>query len=244
MPEVNTLLQEYIELRDKGLPAEKALGQLRAKVEGLARAERSQLSEAIRRYEGRGDSKPRIKRLARADRPPEQPEPTEKTVICWNCGKPNRQGEILCVHCGALLKQVQQPASTRQLHTEDHKPEYFSKDSTLLMHVRHSGDMIKMRPQEADHEMVIGRADTNNTVKPDIDLSIFGAEEMGVSRLHMSVAFDEANERLLIMDMGSANGVYVNGQKLVAKEERVLRDGDQLRLGQLVLDAAYRHEPA
>jgi pSer/pThr/pTyr-binding forkhead associated (FHA) protein len=46
------------------------------------------------------------------------------------------------------------------------------------------------------------------------------------------------------MDMGSANGVYVNGQKLVAKEERVLRDGDQLRLGQLVLDAAYRHEPA
>lgn len=238
--QIETLLQEYAALRDEGMPADKVLVRLRPKIEKLTREERNQLSQDIRNFEKSNGDAPRVKPLPRKEH---REEDDSKKVACWNCGKPNRENEVLCVHCGALLKQVQQPASTRQLHNEDHKPEYFSVDSTLLLHIRHSGDMIKLRPQKSEHEMVIGRADSNNTVKPDIDLSIFGAEEMGVSRLHLSIEFDKATERLMIMDMGSANGLYINGQKLVAKEERVLRDGDQLRLGQLVLDVAYRHEP-
>ena len=33
------------------------------------------------------------------------------------------------------------------------------------------------------------------------------------------------------MDLGSANATYLNGQKLIPFQARILRDGDELKLG-------------
>ena len=45
----------------------------------------------------------------------------------------------------------------------------------------------------------------------------------------------------LVSDLGSANGSFINGQRLLAKEIRVLRHGDELRLGKLVMTVSFRH---
>lgn len=37
------------------------------------------------------------------------------------------------------------------------------------------------------------------------------------------------------MDLGSANATYLNGQKLVANQSRILRDGDELRLAKMIV---------
>ncbi len=254
MADYHDILNEYIALRNQGISAKQSWSQLWPKIEIHPVRMREQISDAIRNYES-GNPGSRIKRLKRttselppaedatSPRPPTPTDNSQTMILCENCGKQNRNSEVICVHCGAMLKDNKQSASTRQLHTEDHQPEQFEANGTLMLYVRHTGDMIKVRPQNSQHELVVGRADANNIVKPDIDLSSFGATEMGVSRLHMSLGYDAGLQRVIIADMGSANGLFINGQRLAVKEERVLRDGDQIRLGQLVLDVAYRHAP-
>ena len=72
---------------------------------------------------------------------------------------------------------------------------------------------------------------------PDIDLSVYAAADKGVSRRHATIIRRENN--LNIVDNDSPNGTYLNGQRLVANQPRVLRDGDEVRLGHLVLRVSF-----
>ena len=98
----------------------------------------------------------------------------------------------------------------------------------------------KVQPQRYKHETIIGRSE-GSTMKPDIDLSAHNASEMGVSRLHVALQYNAKNNLLSVSDMKSANGTFINGQKLYPQEVRVLRDGDELRLGRLVLRVYFQH---
>src|SRR5690349_20037661 len=68
--------------------------------------------------------------------------------------------------------------------------------------------------------MALGRAGSNPIRLPDNE----------VSRRHAEVRPGE--DAYLIVDLGSANGTYVNGK---AVDEAPLHTGDQLRLGQTVM---------
>jgi len=41
--------------------------------------------------------------------------------------------------------------------------------------------------------------------------------------------------------MGSVNGTYLNGERLPANREHVIRDGDEIRLGKLVFHAYFQN---
>ena len=56
-------------------------------------------------------------------------------------------------------------------------------------------------------------------------------EDLAVSRLHTTVGRDETG-RYLLRDENSANGTYVNGQRI---SEHVLEEGDEIQVGQTVL---------
>ncbi|MBE2267693.1 MAG: FHA domain-containing protein, partial [Anaerolinea sp.] len=88
--------------------------------------------------------------------------------------------------------------------------------------------------------VLIGRTDVDNKVIPDIDLAPYGAVEKGVSRIHAAILRTE--EALIIMDKGSANGTHLNGQRLVPQQPRVLRDGDEIRLGRLVARIYFKRK--
>jgi pSer/pThr/pTyr-binding forkhead associated (FHA) protein len=60
----------------------------------------------------------------------------------------------------------------------------------------------------------------------------FGAIEKGVSRIHATI--ERSEDTLTITDLGSSNGTYLNGQRLIANQPRVLRDGDEIKFGKLV----------
>ena len=66
-------------------------------------------------------------------------------------------------------------------------------------------------------EVIIGRS-------PDCHITI---EDPLVSRQHAKIVIEEALAR--IEDMGSRNGVVVNGEKIDVRAELV--DGDRIRLG-------------
>jgi pSer/pThr/pTyr-binding forkhead associated (FHA) protein len=61
-------------------------------------------------------------------------------------------------------------------------------------------------------------------------------EDLAVSRLHTTISRDGQGQ-YVIRDESSANGTYVNGQKVT---EQVLAEGDEIQVGQTVLGFVKR----
>ncbi len=193
----------------------------------------------------------------KAAEPPPQPAssppasaaaPAEADEVIWincpHCGKTNQRHEVFCYACGQLLEPVKGAYDTRLLSEKTVEPldsEFFGPESVLVLRVRGSTETFESRPQKSDHEIIIGRSTKGSVLAPDIDLSNKQATDLGVSRLHLSISYDAPHNAILIADLGSANGSYLNGQRLMAREVRVLRHGDELRLGKLVLMVSFRH---
>ena len=110
-----------------------------------------------------------------------------------------------------------------------------SEQAEVIVHIRDAPDKIVLDP---DPRTTLGRMDTSSTQRPDFDLTPFGALENGVSRMHATI--ERSEDTLTIMDMGSANGTHLNGQKLVPNQPRILRDGDEIRLGKLVAHIYFK----
>jgi pSer/pThr/pTyr-binding forkhead associated (FHA) protein len=86
-------------------------------------------------------------------------------------------------------------------------------------------------------EIGIGRYDYHTDTAPLMDLTEYGGSIKGVSREHAAIIRQHGS--LCIVDRGSANGTYLNGQRLQPDEPWLLRDGDNVRLGQLVLHVSF-----
>lgn len=159
-------------------------------------------------------------------------------VHCPHCGRPNRAGEIWCTACGKMLQESESSASTRELeHESGDDSQFFGKASVLVLTVRDKGMRFKVRPQKQKHDIIIGRGD--QSVQPDVDLDEVDAANYGVSRMHASLHYDARLSTLSVTDMSTVNGTYLNGVKLLPGEVRVLQDGDELRLGQMVLNIQF-----
>lgn len=89
----------------------------------------------------------------------------------------------------------------------------------------------------ARENMIIGRGDPRHGVIADVDLTPYAAHVLGVSRQHASVSV--LKDRVVIKDMNSANGTFLNGHVLTPGEDYRLRHGDQLSFGQLHLQVQF-----
>lgn len=159
---------------------------------------------------------------------------------CPNCSKLNRVGESYCYACGEVL--VEDRVSTRRLEDSvslrrKMGASYFGPETSLVLQIRNTGDSIQIIP--GAHEIVLGRSTNKGALNPDIDLNPFGADTLGVSRLHVSLKRSE--QTLIITDMNSSNKTYVNGQVLHPHEVRALNDGDEVRIGRMYIAVQFRH---
>jgi CheY-like chemotaxis protein len=90
-------------------------------------------------------------------------------------------------------------------------------------------------------ELVIGRSDPRYDNKPDIDLEPFDAYQQGVSRRHAMIF--PKNNRLLLADLGSSNGTFINGRTLTEGQEYRLRHGDTMVIGKMQLQVSFAVMP-
>lgn len=86
------------------------------------------------------------------------------------------------------------------------------------------------------HHIILGRAENND---PDIDVNLAGHEaaKKGVSRHHASL--EKVTKHVMLTDLNSTNGTYLNGQRVLPNQRRVIRDGDEIKLGRLVMYIFY-----
>ncbi len=87
---------------------------------------------------------------------------------------------------------------------------------------------------------IIGRADREKGLYPDLDLTPWGAMELGVAAEH--VAIYPVEDRLMIIDLGSGKPSLLNNERL-GSEPRVLSHGDDVQLGVLHLQISVIASP-
>lgn len=167
-------------------------------------------------------------------------------IICSNCQHGNVTGTLFCVECGAQLNGAE--TLTTQSITQDQivddlkktpavaEPPSSPTNSWLSLHLMDSG---KILPLATRNEFTMGRLSEGQPIMPDIDLTPYQAYASGVSRLHAVVKRDA--ERVVIMDLGSSNGTYLNGRRLNPHTEEMLKHGDVIALGKLKIQVLLRN---
>ncbi|MHB8626200.1 MAG: FHA domain-containing protein [Aggregatilineales bacterium] len=163
----------------------------------------------------------------------------EPPVSCPHCGRPNPGGSTICRFCGQLL-QAKVAAPTRQLDDTGLKKatllgDFFSSESTLVIQVRGYKGALEAFPRD---KMIIGRGFSPVQGQPFLDLSPFDGEALGVSRYHAEIRF--LNNTLVITDLDSDNGTFINEMRLYPYEIRVLHNNDELRVGKLAMKVSFK----
>ena len=230
MGDVQQILARYDLLRRQGMEARAALNTLRESITALNHADRMELARRVRAHE----SAP----VRHADA-----SPSYESVVCPHCGKHNRPNERMCYSCGEVIAEGDK-YQTQILDQNDPAladDAYFGEDSVLILTARSNRQEYEIRPQFSDRELVVGRSTNRGPMAPDIDLADSEGNRLGVSRLHLSIRYDTQYNTVTVFDLGSANGTFVNGQRLHPHEVRVLHHKDELRLGNMLLDVSFRH---
>lgn len=84
----------------------------------------------------------------------------------------------------------------------------------------------------------LGRFELGINEVDEIDLTPYGAQDRGVSRIHAQLQIIDAIVH--ITDLGSTNGTFVNGTRLELNTPTALRKGDELLLGRLTVQVLFR----
>ena len=163
---------------------------------------------------------------------------------CPYCQHQVLEGTILCPECGASL--VGGPEAATEVDVAGH-PETVETPAqaassgsgrttahitptVLRLLVLNSGRTIFCPMKEV---LLIGRSDAAGGVFPEVDLSQDNGYMAGISRRHARII--RRGDEFYLEDLNSMNGTYLNRSKLAAHTPVAFQDGDEIRLGNLVL---------
>ena len=151
-------------------------------------------------------------------------------IRCAQCGHSNPVGAVFCVECGRLL--IGQVEAKQRRGPDASGVGVRGPGSTTnawaTLYVQDGSKTFRLAQRE---EFTLGRGDETRGTRPDIDLAPFRAYTNGVSRMHAVIR--RRGGQIVLMDLGSANGTYVNGRRLRSQQEAGLVDGDMIALGAL-----------
>jgi predicted component of type VI protein secretion system len=105
----------------------------------------------------------------------------------------------------------------------------------MLLFLLNKGEPIALCTEQ---EFVLGRGGPLAS-KHLLDLSDFEAYEMGVSRSHALIKVVEG--KYLLTDLNSANGTWINGDRIVPAKPHDLPSKSVIQLGRLKLIVIYSH---
>ena len=167
---------------------------------------------------------------------------------CPRCGSPVEATDIFCDNCGQALSPGQGFPSPAQIPAADLSAASMAKSA--VEQPRTPEPVVPVVPvanprlivpatgatltlDSARNEYLIGREDPISNVYPDVNLVPYGGEEGGVSRRHAQIV--RRGGEYAIEDLNSVNYTFVNRQKVLPGMAQPLQDGDEIRLGRVVL---------
>jgi hypothetical protein len=161
------------------------------------------------------------------------------SITCSVCGLVNRPGELQCSRCGALLATA---GGTRKLDSNNDSATLSTWPTGEVIVTEQAPIILEIGDQwvtlPVADTLTVGRSsDVPSDVAADVDLSAYEAGDKGVSRQH--IRLKRKNILVYVIDLGSTNGTFLNGRRLVPQAERLLRNGDELQLGRLKVKVRF-----
>lgn len=164
---------------------------------------------------------------------------SNKAKKCLMCGHVNDEFEMYCVNCRASLENVkavaanQTSASPFTTIAEKTSPGA-GNSAKAAPTVRLPVDTIHPLPEYAELNCVDDNGFTFQIAsravvgrETDVNVSCLPRSEI-ISRQHAGFYFE--NQRWYIEDLGSANGTFINGQKLSPRQKQEIFDGTKITL--------------
>jgi pSer/pThr/pTyr-binding forkhead associated (FHA) protein len=112
------------------------------------------------------------------------------------------------------------------------RPDNRSGGSPLYLLLQIGDERTKTVKLQLSERILIGRAGTDGEAdEVDLDLTAFGAGELGVSRVHAAILYKD--KELHLEDLGSTNGTRINGLQIPPLSPYLLRNDDELEFGRL-----------
>ena len=165
--------------------------------------------------------------------------------LCPICMESNELEDVVCVNCGAVLEDPFTDPGSKTTNMPAVVPEGSRNWSIDEAAVPEKGIAVyvegEFKPGYIDFrgEFVIGRkvGATSNLLEGVLDLSPLGGYSQGLSRRHAIIRWTEHGYEIL--DLGSANGTWLNDERLAPQKQYPLPSGSHLRLGSMRLFVLY-----
>ena len=168
-------------------------------------------------------------------------------IICPNCHHQEFAGALFCSECATQLVVTDHPfkvgatdiISSDMLGGMSFTPK--RRDSTrigpgenIFLRVLLDGTLLEL---DGHKEFTVGRGVKGQLILPDVDLGVYDAHALGVSRLHAVLKVTPT--AVSIMDLGSSNGTCLNSVPIQGHEETILHHGDIVALGKLEFEVLF-----
>lgn len=92
-------------------------------------------------------------------------------------------------------------------------------------------------PVNPHQDVVIGRQPREDHPEVTVDLEGYDGHDLGVSRHHCMMK--AINGSLMLVDLDSINGTFVNGHKAMPLKRYHIVDGDTITLGRISLEVRF-----
>jgi pSer/pThr/pTyr-binding forkhead associated (FHA) protein len=148
-------------------------------------------------------------------------------VYCSQCGQTLSEGARFCSACGAPVADDAASANdtTAAIELGALDPSHEPQDLPLLE--PGTGMLVVVRGPNAGSRFLLDRDITTIGRHPDADIFL---DDVTVSRRHAELHHTDAG--VLVRDLGSLNGSYVNGERV---DERLLVTSEELQIGRFKL---------
>lgn len=163
-------------------------------------------------------------------------------IGCPECGSSQYPGTIFCSDCGKLLLGVARNRHTAVLpFSHQHsQPLLIYPDVANLSPAEDTKQILLLIPSSRRRHQLqiktqarIGRADREANIIPEIDFTSDQGIENGISRLHAVIEL--TSQGILLTDLNSTNGTTLNKVRLPAEKAVLLKSGDEIRFGDLLV---------
>ena len=165
-------------------------------------------------------------------------------VKCPVCQREHPENTPFCNECGAYLPRgngnetellpVNGAIGVNREETTGAPGVDVTSPLSLKLMIPDSGRHVEV---PLTNEINIGRLDSVIACLPEVDLTSDDGLEKGVSRRHAKIT--RRGNGVFIEDLGSVNGTFLNHKRLVPYLPQALKNGDELRLGKLILWVSF-----